>query len=331
MLRAQHLDAGRLRPGHPVARDVDGAQLDVLGRVADLGPEHVQGVAPLEQGRVPHQGVEQQRPLLEPAQRVARPVELPRHRHRVGPAVALEHPHVGPPQPLRPRRERDGVRRGRHPRHLRGNPVEAVEVHHDAPVGVVDVHVGRRDVDRRRLEQRVVRHRRGPARPSRGLDALQLLGRYLGRLGQEVGVGDLQAAGGMHPPRAPQVVGVGEPDVASLVVGEVQVVGAQRVGDPVGNPDERGPLDVLADARVQLGSDDRRIGQPLHPHRLGLGARRRAERQDASRNDDQRDVRCVHADHFPTSRRVRGHAGNRTDAKLQPSHRVPMISGQQST
>ena len=80
--------------------------------------------------------------------------------------------------------------------------------------------------------------------------------RHRRALGQEVRLGEMQRAGRVDRPRAGDVVRVRQADVAALVVGEVQVVAAEAVRQPVGRPDQRRPLDVGADARVQAGVDD---------------------------------------------------------------------------
>ena len=65
----------------------------------------------------------------------------------------------------------------------------------------------------------------------------------------------------MHVPRAREVVGVREPNIVALVVGKVEVVAAQRIGQPVGHLDERGTLDVVAHAVVHVRTDDRIVGE----------------------------------------------------------------------
>ena len=52
-----------------------------------------------------------------------------------------------------------------------------------------------------------------------------------------------------------------ERGIAALVVGEVEVVAADWVGDPVGDADQGWALDVGADVLVQVGADDRAVEQ----------------------------------------------------------------------
>ena len=59
------------------------------------------------------------------------------------------------------------------------------------------------------------------------------------------------------PPRPGQVVGIGQSDVAAVVVGEVEVVAAEWARDPVRDTDQRRAVDVVAHAGVHVGPDDR--------------------------------------------------------------------------
>jgi hypothetical protein len=94
----------------------------------------------------------------------------------------------------------------------------------------------------------------------------ELLRRDAGRFGQKARLLQPQTTRDMNTPRPCHLIGVGEPDVAALVIGEVEVVLAEPAGDPIGNPDRRRSLDVDADTRVQLRRDDRPIEQPARPH-----------------------------------------------------------------
>ena len=280
-LGTQHLRARRFLPAHPVAGQSDRAHLDVLRRFAHFRPEDVQRVAAAQQRRMPHVRVEQAGALLEAAERIARAVELPRHRHDVGVAVVRERPHVAPAEPFRAGLEVDAVTREGDPRHLRRDAVEAVVVHDDAPVGIVDVNVRRRDVRRDRLGHRVVRHPRRTGGPRE--DLRPLFRRQLGWRLEEVRPLDLQAAGRVNSPWAEQFVRVGEANVQPLVVREIEVVPTQRIVDPLGYANQRRTLDVDADARVQVRRDDRPVEQTFRAHavrsrRSCLAARRRRGR-----------------------------------------------------
>ena len=68
-----------------------------------------------------------------------------------------------------------------------------------------------------------------------------------------------------------QLVRVGEADVRSLVVCEIEIVSAEGLHDPVGNADERGAIDVVAHPVVHMRSDDRLVEESRHFHgRLSL-------------------------------------------------------------
>ena len=197
------------------------AEQDAFRRVADLRPEDPENVAALQQGCVPHARIEQRRSGLEIAEPVRRTVENPRHRHRVNHAVMPKDAHIGAAENLRLGDKVDAVVRRGDPRHLRPDIVEPVEIHHDAPSVRIDMHVRRGDVRRRDLGMEVVRHRRADALPAR-LEFGELLRGRLGRLGQKPGLREMQAARRMNRPGSGRMVGIGEPDIAALVIGEIQ-------------------------------------------------------------------------------------------------------------
>jgi hypothetical protein len=62
-----------------------------------------------------------------------------------------------------------------------------------------------------------------------------------GRGCQEARLRQVQAAGRVHAPRTREVIRISETDVATLVISEIQVVGAEAVLNPVGHADQRGP------------------------------------------------------------------------------------------
>ena len=54
-------------------------------------------------------------------------------------------------------------------------------------------------------------------------------------------------------PRPSRMVGVGKANVAALVVGEIEVVIAEPVTNPIGYPDHRRTLDISPYGRVKIG------------------------------------------------------------------------------
>ena len=97
-----------------------------------------------------------------------------------------------------------------------------------------------------------------------GLEFREPLWRNLRRFGQELRLFELQAARRMDRPGPREMIGVGEPDVATLVIGEIEVVVAEPAFDPVGHADRGRALNVRADAGMQVGRDDRPVDQSLH-------------------------------------------------------------------
>lgn len=76
----------------------------------------------------------------------------------------------------------------------------------------------------------------------------------------DVGTGDMiragrvlhiKNAGLVNRPRPSQVVGGGEPDVFSSMMGEVEVLLAKRFVDPLRHADERGAVDVISEPPFQ--------------------------------------------------------------------------------
>ena len=100
----------------------------------------------------------------------------------------------------------------------------------------------------------------------RRAESLCHIRRQLRRLRQEVRIGNLQAPGRMDTPRTQQVVGKRQPDIPPLVVGEVEIVGPERILDPFGDPNHGRALDILSDAGMQVGRDDRGVQQAFDAH-----------------------------------------------------------------
>jgi hypothetical protein len=63
----------------------------------------------------------------------------------------------------------------------------------------------------------------------------------------------------MNVPGTQQIIRIRQPDIPSLVVCEVEIVGPEAVLDPIRDTNQRRTLDVLPDARMQIGPDDRLI------------------------------------------------------------------------
>src|SRR5271165_489097 len=212
-----------------------------------------------------HVEVEQARTWFEAMHAILRPIELPRHCHCVGHAIVPKGAHVGAPQYLRLRVEVDAVPRCGHARNLRPSGIEAVEIHDDPPLRRVDMYIRRRNVRRRDLQEQIVRdYNTALFYPS--LELRQLLRCHLRRLGQETRLLELQTAAWVNPPGSQQVICVCEPDVAALVVGEIEVIVTEPTLDPVRRPDHRWTLDIRADAGVHAGRNDGSVEQSLYAH-----------------------------------------------------------------
>ena len=56
----------------------------------------------------------------------------------------------------------------------------------------------------------------------------------------------MQAAGRIYAPWALHGVGVSQSDIGAFMVGEIQIIASQRVGNPFGNLDEGRSLNVPA-------------------------------------------------------------------------------------
>lgn len=104
----------------------------------------------------------------------------------------------------------------------------------------------------------------------------------------------------MHVPGAQQVIRVREADVAALVGGEVQVVPPETLRRPVGNADERRPLDVRPEARIQIGADDRPIEQTLDMYGCAIGLTRIRRERRQSTNQRYRERRDVSTRDHPS-------------------------------
>ena len=140
-----------------------------------------------------------------------------------------------------------------------------MEIHNDPPARMIDMHIRRGDVRRRDFRQQVVRDcDAAPLRPR--LKLSELLGRDVRRLGQQTRLGQMEATRGVYRPWPDQLIGVGKPNVAALMVGEIEVVVAKPTLNPIGSSDHRRSLDIDTDTRVQARCDYWLVEQSLNAH-----------------------------------------------------------------
>ena len=265
-LGPQHLHRCGLCPAHPVVGQLDGGEEHAFRGVAGLCPEDEQRPVPRDDGRVPHIFVEQPRPGPKTREAIGRAIEQAGHRQGVEVALVTEHPKVRTAEDLRAPFEVQPVARRCHSCHL-ALDVLPMDVHHDLASIITDMDIGRCDVD--------------------------VLGRVRMR-GHKVRLVEPKCARFVHGPRAGQPLGIGQPDVGATVVGEVQVVGAEGVRNPVRHADQRGACDVAAHRPVHVGRDDRPVYETFHPHVCrrravcGAGAEAAARRKgDEGSNPDR--------------------------------------------
>ena len=243
--------------------------------MSNLSPKDIQGRPAFEQPQVAHVGIEQQRALLEPTQRVRGSVKSTRHGECVCVAVVVEGPPIGASQHFRSSVEVDAVDRRRHTSHLLAEGFQTVEVHHDASALRVDMYIGRRDVRPGHFLDEVVLDVAEIGTPGTQPRSRRVDLRWcrIGRLGGEPGLFDFQTTGRVDLPRAPQVIRIGESDVAAFMVCEVQVVATERFRHPIRYLDERWTLNIGADTRMSGCRDDRRVEQSFYPHNPLSGCR----------------------------------------------------------
>jgi hypothetical protein len=70
----------------------------------------------------------------------------------------------------------------------------------------------------------------------------------------------------MNLPRSHQSIRISQPDVGPFVIGEIEIVSAERILHPVRHPDQQRALNILTDAEVNCRRDDRRIHEPHNAH-----------------------------------------------------------------
>ena len=130
--------------------------------------------------------------------------------------------------------------------------------------------------------------------------------RNLRRLRRKQRLGELERPRLVRAPRSFEPIGVGEPDVGALVVGEVEVVAAERIGHPGGDPDQRRALHVRPHARIHARANDRVL--------RGSARRGRARPPDppsAARRRAPAVARRRHPEHAGRRRRRHSHAPSR--------------------
>ena len=66
----------------------------------------------------------------------------------------------------------------------------------------------------------------------------------------------MQAAWFVNLPGTGQTVRISQSNVQTLMIGEVEIVAAQRIFHPIRNPDQGWALNILADAGVEIGPDN---------------------------------------------------------------------------
>jgi hypothetical protein len=137
---------------------------------------------------------------------------------------------------------------------------EAVVIHHETPLLLVNMYIGRGDVRRRHFLREVWKllEVEPGSFGARAVVGHLLVGEGRWRV-REGRVGDVERAGLMDLPRAFEMIRISEADVRALVVGEIEVVPAQPIGGPVRHTHKRRPLYVVADAGVCRGRDYRAI------------------------------------------------------------------------
>ena len=250
-------------------------------------------------------------------------MQLSRHGQRVGLPGPEEDTQVGRPDRSLAHDKMDPVGGLRHPRDLSGRGFETVKVHADHPPPVVDDHFRRRDVRRRGLLHRVVRQ----AHDARGVARRQPPRRLLvhhRRPSEEVGILDPQRPRTVDAPRPGHGVGVRQPDEAALVIGEVEVVTPEGVPDPVGHTDDRRPLDVAPDRRVELGCDDRPVQQACGAYYWTCSISRRSRRPVRARHHAILTTYCLVVQ-TTANRRTRRTGGRGRQGRPVQRHRPPRV------
>ena len=229
-------------PVAPIAGERQERVINPLGPVADAGPEDMQAIAAQQHGRVPGRRVKGCRARLEGREAVARAQELIGMGQGIGPAAMAEDAEIGRAEQGGADLEGETVPAQRHARPLFAVRQQAVEIHADPLVVRVDMDVRRGDMGIEPVDPALRPVRGGPRRWR--------------TLGAEEGVGHVERARAVDAPGAFERMGVGQSDVRALVVGEVEVVAAQRPVDPGRGPYHGGAVDVVAHAGIHVRADD---------------------------------------------------------------------------
>jgi hypothetical protein len=161
-------------------------------------------------------------------QPILRSIEPPRHRKGVRHAIVQKYPHVGGAEDLGLRLELDAVAGDGRAAHLRSEIFEPVEVHQDLSAGGIGMDIWRGDVRRRDLRPYVVGDQRALVLQTR-FEPRNLIRRGDRGLGQKTGLRKVQAARRINCPGPGRLIGVGEANVAALVVGKIKIVVAEPV------------------------------------------------------------------------------------------------------
>ena len=158
------------------------------------------------------------------------------------------------------------IGRRRHAGNLRPRGLQPMIIHDDLARRRIDMHIGGCNMRGREFRPQIVRQNCATLFPTRFQDG-ELRIRHRRRFGGEARSRQLQAAGNVDRPGTDHIVGVREPDETALMVGEIQVVATQPVRNPIGHPNQRRPLDIDPNTRMQVRPNNRPVQQPFHPKR----------------------------------------------------------------
>ena len=170
-----------------------------------------------------HTAVEKARAFFETTECIVRAVKLTRHRHSIGVSAMLKNPHVSSAKHLRQGLEMNPIRRPSDTGGLTAHPFEAVEIHDDAIVLIVDVHVRGSNVRSGGLKEAVMRDPVSGS-PAGRAESFSFIPRNLRRLSREMRVLNLKTPWRINSPGALQIVSIRHTNVEPLVISKVEVV-----------------------------------------------------------------------------------------------------------